>query len=85
MQAERDRERVLRALSCVDDVVIFDSDTPAPVLDVIRPDIWAKGGDYLLTRLPEAETVAQWGGQAVVLPYLDGRSTTRIIQEASRA
>jgi D-beta-D-heptose 7-phosphate kinase / D-beta-D-heptose 1-phosphate adenosyltransferase len=51
--------------------------TPADVLDRLRPDVWVKGGDY--TDPPEAALVRRWGGQCVIVPYLDGRSTTRTI------
>jgi D-beta-D-heptose 7-phosphate kinase/D-beta-D-heptose 1-phosphate adenosyltransferase len=77
-----DRARVLEALECVDAVEVFDEDTPAQVLRRVRPDVWAKGGDYALTDLPEAAVLDEWGGQAVVLPYLDGRSTTALIDLA---
>ncbi|MDQ4036816.1 MAG: D-glycero-beta-D-manno-heptose 1-phosphate adenylyltransferase [Actinomycetota bacterium] len=82
---EDDRARVLLALECVDAVVIFGEDTPERVLDVLRPDIWVKGGDYVGTDLPEAKVLASWGGQAVVLPYLPGRSTTRLVHSAAAA
>jgi rfaE bifunctional protein nucleotidyltransferase chain/domain/rfaE bifunctional protein kinase chain/domain len=81
---ERDRAAVLSALSCVDAVVIFDEPTPREALASLRPDVFAKGGDYALSDLPEAELLASWGGQAVILPYLSGRSTTRILQEANQ-
>ena len=77
---QEDRQRVLAALSCVDAVVIFDEDTPERLLGELRPDIWAKGGDYAELALPESRLVASWGGQAVVLPYLDGRSTTQLLE-----
>jgi len=79
-----DRAAVLLALGCVDAVVVFEEDTPIDALAEIRPDIWAKGGDYAVADLPEAPAVSAWGGQAVVLPYLTGRSTTLLIQEAVR-
>jgi D-beta-D-heptose 7-phosphate kinase/D-beta-D-heptose 1-phosphate adenosyltransferase len=79
-----DRAAVLAALGCVDAVEVFDTDTPAPLLAGLQPDIFAKGGDYALTSIPEAEVVARWGGQAVVLPYLAGRSTTAMLEEAAR-
>jgi D-beta-D-heptose 7-phosphate kinase/D-beta-D-heptose 1-phosphate adenosyltransferase len=79
-----DRAAVLAALGCVDAVEVFDTDTPAPLLAELQPDIFAKGGDYALTSIPEAEVVARWGGQAVVLPYLAGRSTTAMLEEAAR-
>ncbi|HWI05593.1 MAG TPA: D-glycero-beta-D-manno-heptose 1-phosphate adenylyltransferase, partial [Acidimicrobiales bacterium] len=83
LQHQADRSRVLQALGCVDGLVIFDEDTPEAVLDKLRPDVWAKGADYALGHLPEAALLATWGGQAVVLPYLEGRSTTRLLQEAT--
>ncbi|MEU2422082.1 PfkB family carbohydrate kinase [Streptomyces sp. NPDC007851] len=78
-----DRIRVLRALECVDEVAVFDEDTPEQLLGELRPHIWAKGGDYARTPLPEAPLVAGWGGQVVLFPYLDGRSTTGIAARAA--
>lgn len=80
---QADRARVLAALECVDEVVVFDEDTPSEVLRRIRPDIWAKGGDYAGAELPEASMLREWGGQAVVLPYLQGRSTTSLVATAA--
>jgi len=81
---EADRIAVLEALDCVDVVVPFDERTPEALLARLRPDVFAKGGDYTLADLPEAATLAAWGGQAVVLPYLEGRSTTKLIKEVAR-
>ena len=81
--SERDRAQVLLALECVDSVVIFDEDTPAEILRQLQPDLWVKGGDYVGTDLPEAAVLARWGGQAVVLPYLPGRSTSRLVHSAA--
>ena len=78
--SEPDRVRVLEALEVVDAVTVFEEDTPHAVLDALRPDVWVKGGDYAGPALPEAELLAGWGGQVVVVPYLAGRSTTRLVQ-----
>jgi len=78
-----DRAAVLAALGCVDQVVIFDEDTPERVLDEIRPHVWAKGGDYESTPLPEERVLRRWGGSAVILPFIEGHSTTRLIEEAA--
>jgi rfaE bifunctional protein nucleotidyltransferase chain/domain/rfaE bifunctional protein kinase chain/domain len=83
LQTQADRAHVLRALGCVDGLLVFDEDTPEAVLDRLRPDVWAKGADYAVAGMPEAALVASWGGQAVVLPYLEGRSTTQLLQEVS--
>jgi D-beta-D-heptose 7-phosphate kinase/D-beta-D-heptose 1-phosphate adenosyltransferase len=81
---EADRVAVLEAIGCVDAVVPFDERTPEAVLARLRPDVFAKGGDYALADLPEAAVLATWGGQAVVLPYLEGRSTTDLMKEVVR-
>ncbi|MFF8831085.1 D-glycero-beta-D-manno-heptose 1-phosphate adenylyltransferase [Streptomyces sp. NPDC015131] len=80
-----DRVRVLAGLGSVDAVAVFDGDTPSELLSRLRPDVWVKGGDYSAEDLPEAETLRAWGGQAVVLPYLDGRSTTLLARRAAEA
>ena len=77
-----DRARVLEALEFVDAVVVFDEDTPSAVLEELRPDVWAKGGDYAGADLPEAAVLRTWGGQAVVLPYLDGHSTSALVERS---
>ena len=79
----RDRAAVLAALTCVDAVVTFAEDTPVRLLERLRPDVWAKGGDYAGAPLPEAAALARWGGRAVVLPHHAGHSTTRLIEEAA--
>jgi D-beta-D-heptose 7-phosphate kinase / D-beta-D-heptose 1-phosphate adenosyltransferase len=81
---QADRAAVLGALACVDAVAVFEEDDPRAVLRTLRPHLWAKGGDYAVSDLPEAETLAEWGGRAVVVPYVAGRSTTRLIDEARR-
>ena len=80
---EEERASVLRALRSVDAVTIFDEDTPAQALARIRPDVFAKGGDYDARELPEAAVLERWGGEVAILPYLDGRSTTRLLEEAA--
>ena len=81
---EHDRAAVLAALACVDAVVVFDEATPEAVLSRLQPHIFAKGGDYAVADLPEAKLLRWWGGEVVLLPYLEGRSTTRILEEVSR-
>ncbi|MFF1487059.1 D-glycero-beta-D-manno-heptose 1-phosphate adenylyltransferase [Streptomyces sp. NPDC058319] len=78
-----DRLRVLRALACVDAVAVFDEETPERLLAALRPDVWVKGGDYAGAELPEAALLQEWGGQAVLLPYLDGHSSTALLARAA--
>ncbi|MFG1700009.1 PfkB family carbohydrate kinase [Nonomuraea sp. NPDC049309] len=76
----RDRVEVLRALGCVDAVLVFDEDTPAAAIELLRPDVWVKGGDYEEEALPEAEVLGRLGAEIVVLSTLPGRSTTDLIR-----
>jgi D-beta-D-heptose 7-phosphate kinase / D-beta-D-heptose 1-phosphate adenosyltransferase len=87
LTGEADRARLLAALDCVDAVVIFDEPTPETVLTRLRPDVWVKGGDYADggPELPEARLVERWGGHTAIVPYLDGRSTTRTIAAVQAA
>ncbi len=79
-----DRIQVLAALSCVDHVIPFDEDTPCQLIEVVRPDIFVKGGDYTRDRLPEAELVESLGGVVRILPFIADRSTTDIIERIRR-
>jgi len=81
--SQEDRASVLSALGCVDAVAVFGEDTPDTVLRRLRPHLWAKGGDYDGQALPEERVLREWGGRAVILPYVEGRSTTRLIEEAA--
>jgi D-beta-D-heptose 7-phosphate kinase / D-beta-D-heptose 1-phosphate adenosyltransferase len=74
-----DRIEVLAALSCIDHIVPFDGDTPSDVIRLVRPDVFVKGGDYTIDMLPEAAVVREVGGTVDILPYVEDRSTTGII------
>lgn len=76
-----DRLTVLAALSCVDHVVPFAELTPKNLIRIICPGIYVKGGDYTRETLPEAELVEELGGIVRILPYVDNRSTTRLINQ----
>jgi len=80
----RERARIVQALGCVDGVLMFGEDTPEQALERLRPDVFAKGGDYAGGDIAESRSMASWGGQAVVLPYVTGRSTTRLVEELMR-
>jgi len=77
---EDDRAEVLSSLISVDYVVLFNEDTAVELLSKIQPDIYAKGGDYTLDTLPETETVHNSGGKVVFIPFVEGKSTTNIIE-----
>jgi rfaE bifunctional protein nucleotidyltransferase chain/domain/rfaE bifunctional protein kinase chain/domain len=81
VNTETDRAAVLRSLACVDEVVVFDDDTPVATLRRLRPRIFVKGGDYWSAALPEASVLAEWGGVVVTVPYLSGHSTSAIVEQ----
>lgn len=91
LASEQDRAKVLLALRVVDAVVIFNESTADRLLADLRPAIYVKGGDYALSGaaagkpLPEEPTVRSYGGEIRLLPYLDGRSTTALIERIGRA
>lgn len=74
-----DRTRVIGALRCVDCVVCFGEDTPERIISEVRPDVHVKGGDYTVESLPESKIVLGYGGRVVIMPLLEGRSTTNIL------
>lgn len=75
-----DRIAVLSALKVVDYVVPFDEDTPVELIRELRPELHVKGGDYCEEDLPETPVVREYGGQVVVVPLLEGRSSTETLR-----
>lgn len=74
-----DRAALLAALECVDHVVVFEEDSPAKLIEAVRPDVYVKGGDYPPEMVPEAPLVRRLGGQVRTLGYVPDRSTSAII------
>ncbi len=77
--AEEDRARLLAALSAVDAVLVFHESTPLNTIMALRPDVLVKGGDYTEETVIGAREVRGWGGKVVIVPLVDGVSTTRLI------
>ncbi|ROT33994.1 D-glycero-beta-D-manno-heptose 1-phosphate adenylyltransferase [Micromonospora sp. HM5-17] len=75
-----DRVAVLAALSCVDHVVVFEEDSPAALIEAVRPDVYVKGGDYPPEMVPEAPLVRRLGGQVRTLGFVPDRSTSAVIE-----
>lgn len=76
---------VVRSLACVDEVLVFDEDTPSTALGALRPHLFVKGADYEGAEIEERQVMAEWGGQVVLVPLVDGRPTTRLIDSAVAA
>lgn len=79
---ENDRAEVLSALKSVDYVVLFDEETPINLIKEIVPDYLVKGGDYVANEIVGYDIVKQNGGETVIIPLLEGRSTTKIIEKS---
>jgi rfaE bifunctional protein nucleotidyltransferase chain/domain len=86
INTEQDRARVLAALECVDRVVIFPDPRATAFLEISRPHVYVKGGDYSVESLhpPEREAVEAAGGKIVILPLVEGHSTTETIKRIAR-
>ncbi len=78
---ENDRAEILSALSCVDYVVLFDEKSPAKLLEDIKPDVYTKGADYTLETLPEREIVERNNIRVEFIEFVQGKSTTNVINK----
>lgn len=80
-----ERALIIAALGCVDHVIVFEDNDTVPLLEALKPDIYAKGGDYTLDTInqDERKLVEGYGGRIALIPGVDGRSTTNIIQRIS--
>jgi D-glycero-beta-D-manno-heptose 1-phosphate adenylyltransferase len=77
-----DRMAVLAALESVSLVVDFDEDTALEVVQEARPDIYAKGGDYDMSAIPEGRAVLAYGARAVAIDFEHDRSTSKLLAKA---
>ncbi|UWZ85533.1 D-glycero-beta-D-manno-heptose-7-phosphate kinase [Occallatibacter riparius] len=77
---ERSRARILAALTSVDAVIVFDDATPLELILATRPDVIVKGGDYDESSVVGAGEAEMWGGKVVIVPIVEGHSTTGVIE-----
>lgn len=84
LNAQADRAFLLASLACVDAVILFDDDTPEHLIHQVVPDVLVKGGDYTIDKIVGADFVMQNGGLVTTIPFVDGYSTTNIIQKMSK-
>jgi len=80
-----DRAGVLAALACVDLVTVFATDTPIPLIERLRPEVYVKGGDYSPEMLRETEVVRAYGGEVVMVDYVPEHSTTAVVRRIREA
>lgn len=81
INGQEDRAELLRALDCVDEVVIFEEDTPYELISDIRPDVLVKGGDYKPCEVVGRDIVEARGGKLVLIDFVTGKSTTNVINK----
>ena len=80
-----DRMHVIAALQSVSYVTWFDENTPLEIIQLISPDLLVKGGDYDMSILPETKYVESYGGQAKAINFVNGYSTTALVQKILRS
>jgi D-glycero-beta-D-manno-heptose 1-phosphate adenylyltransferase len=80
INGELDRAAILAALGCVDLVTVFGETVPLPVLEIVRPDIYVKGGDYDVAATPEAQLAGTWGARALAIAFEHERSTSELLR-----
>ena len=78
---ENSRAILLASLQFIDAIVLFSEDTPQKLIETIVPDILAKGGDYKVEEIAGHEVVLQNGGEVILVPFIDGFSTTNIVDK----
>ncbi len=83
--SETDRAELISALKPVDHVIIFEESTVSHLLELIKPDVYVKGGDYTLESLPEKETIVQLGIKVKFIPLVAGISTTELVSRIQKA
>lgn len=81
VQDERSRALLLSALRFVDAIVLFDQDTPYDLIKIVQPDVLVKGSDYKAEDIVGYDIVMERGGEVVTIDYLDGFSTTGLINQ----
>lgn len=81
---EAERAELLAGLACVDYVCLFSEDDPRELIKAVVPSILVKGGDWPLEKILGRDTVEAAGGKVLSLPFVEGRSTTSIVQEIAR-
>jgi len=83
--SQNDRAEVLSALSSVDYVTVFDDTSPRSLIAKLLPDVLVKGGDYALDQIHGREEVEAAGGRVVSLPFVEGSSTSQIIERMKKS
>ena len=78
---QEDRAYLIAALAAVDAVTLFDEETPMALINALRPDVLVKGADYTEERVVGAKEVRSWGGDVILVPLVEGKSTSELIRK----
>ena len=81
---EKSRAILLASFSFVDAVVLFSEETPINLISTLKPDVLAKGGDYEISTIVGHKVVQENGGQVILVPFIDGFSSTTIIDKIKK-
>ena len=82
--SEEERAEVIAALEFIDFVTIFPELTPLELINYLKPDILIKGGDWPEDKVVGREEVKKWGGRVVIIPEVEGKSTTNIVEKIKK-
>ena len=78
---EKERAEILAALEFIDFVTIFEELTPLELINYLKPDILIKGGDWPEEKVVGREEIKKWGGRVAIIPEIEGKSTTNIVEK----
>ncbi len=82
IQNENDRAEILASLTSVQHTIIFSEETPKELIQIVQPDVLVKGGDWSADQIVGSDFVLKHGGQVLSLQFVDGKSTTKIIEKS---
>ena len=82
---EEERAEIIASLEFIDFVTIFEELTPLGLIDYLKPDILIKGGDWSEDKVVGRDNVKKWGGCVIIIPEVEGKSTTNIVEKIKRA
>jgi len=81
---EEDRALLLASLLFVDQVILFDTDTPYDLIHYVQPDVLVKGGDYQIEEIVGHDIVEAKGGEVITIDFVEGYSTTKLLNDCSK-
>lgn len=84
IQNENDRAEILASLKSVQHTILFGEETPLELIQKIKPDVLVKGGDWAIPQIVGSDFVLKNGGKVLSLQFVDGKSTTSLIQKSQK-